>query len=235
MKKPRIAITCGPNIDKLPPYLNALAAAGAEGVVFQVGSCTADEILNAVSGILLPGGGDIDPALCATYHHSKVYGIDHDRDVLEKELVLKAHAQNIPLFGVCRGEQVMAWAMGGTVYQDIDDEMPPGGAPKHHKHFPNQESFHLAHTVTLTPDSHLAQILGEQQVEVNSIHHQAVKSVANPLQVVGTAPDGLIEAIEDPKHPWFIGVQWHPEWILEKGPWKKLFGDFVTACSKRSV
>ncbi|PIR20358.1 MAG: gamma-glutamyl-gamma-aminobutyrate hydrolase [Deltaproteobacteria bacterium CG11_big_fil_rev_8_21_14_0_20_47_16] len=231
MKRPRIAITCGPNIDKLPPYLKALEAAGAEGVVFQVGSCTAEEILSQVDGILLPGGGDIDPTLCATYHHPKVYGIDRDRDLLEKDIILLAHAQMKPLLGICRGEQVMAWAMGGEIYQDVDDEAPPKNTAKGHKYFPNEDFSIIVHTVSIAPQSHLARILGTTEVDVNSIHHQCVASVKPPLSVVGTSPDGLIEAIEDPHHPWFIGVQWHPEWLDWRSPWKMLFEDFVKACS----
>jgi putative glutamine amidotransferase len=230
MKKPRIAITCGPNIDKLPPYLKALEAAGAEGVVFQVGHCTADEVLSTTDGILLPGGGDIDPAFLGTTRNPKVYNIDRDRDLLEREVLLKAHERKVPLFGICRGEQVMAWAMGGSLYQDIDDEMPPTNTPKGHKYFPNGDFSILVHKVALTPDSHLAQILGTTIVDVNSVHHQGVASITNPLRVVGTAPDGMIEAIEDPQHPWFIGVQWHPEW-LDTSLWQKLFKDFIRCAS----
>lgn len=232
MKKPRIAITCGPNIDKLPPYLNALAAAGAEGVVFQVGHCTADEVFSSVDGILLPGGGDIDPAFYATTPNPKVYNIDRDRDLLEKDVLLQAHARKIPLLGICRGEQVMAWAMGGGLFQDIDDEMPPAGTPKGHKYFPDGNFSTIVHKVAITPDSRLAKILETTTVDVNSIHHQGVSSVAPPLRVVGTAPDGMIEAIEDPQHPWFIGVQWHPEWLRDTALWQKLFRDFVETCRK---
>lgn len=225
MKKPRIGITCGPNIDKLPPYLNALAAAGAEGVVFQVGSCTADTILSSVDGILLPGGGDIDPAFYADHAHPSVTNIDRARDALERDLVITAHARGLPLFGVCRGVQVMGWAMGGQLHQDIPD----------HRHTPNANRSHLAHTVTIVPGSKLAQILGVPTMEVNSIHHQAVSMAPKSLTIVATAQDGTIEALEDPKHPWFIGVQWHPEEILDQEASQKLYGEFVTACSKRSV
>lgn len=232
MQKPRIAITCGPNIDKLPPYLKALEAAGAEGVAFQAGHCTADKVLSSVDGVLLPGGGDIDPALYAATRNPKVYNIDRDRDLLEKEVLLQAHARKIPLLGICRGEQVMAWAMGGNLYQDIEDEAPPTNIPQGHKYFPNEDFSILVHSVTLTPDSHLAKILGTTKVDVNSVHHQGVSSVVPPLRVVGTAIDGMIEAIEDPQHPWFIGVQWHPEWLRDTALWQKMFRDFVETCRK---
>lgn len=224
MRKPRIGITCGPNIDKLPPYLNALAASGAEGVVFQVGSCTADSILQSVDGILLPGGGDIDPTFYADHVDPSVVNIDRARDELERELVIRTHAEGIPLFAVCRGIQVMGWALGGDLFQDIPN----------HRHTPEGSRSHIAHTVTIVPGTKLAAILGVKSVDVNSIHHQAVSVAPKSLIVSATAPDGVIEALEDPKHTWFIGVQWHPEEILDKEPSQKLYGDFVRAARRAS-
>lgn len=232
MKKPRIAVICGPNIDKLPPYLKALEAAGAEGVVFQVGHCTAGEILASVDGVLLPGGGDIDPTFYANYTHSTVGSIDRERDVLEKELTLQLHKSGKPLFGICRGFQVIGWAFGGDLYQDIDAEALPLGVPQCHRQTPNDSRNFLAHPIQIIPGSRLATILGVTSATVNSIHHQTLKTVPSPLVASATSPDGLVEAIEDPQHPWFIGVQFHPEEILDLGPWRKLFENFVTACRK---
>jgi len=235
MKRPRIAITCGPNIDKLPPYLKALEAVGAEGVVFQVGSCTAKTILSQVDGILLPGGGDIDPLLYGATPHPTVSSIDRERDDIERDLVLQAHATGMPLFGICRGIQVMGWALGGALYQDIDAEAPPAGQAKHHKQTPNNERNFLAHEIFITPQSKLHCILGNDRLMVNSIHHQGLKTVSSPLSISATAPDNLVEAVEDSNHPWFIGVQFHPEEILDKGPWGKLFKSFVQACTKKGT
>lgn len=231
MIKPRIAVICGPNIDKLPPYLKALEAAGAEGVVFQVGHCTADEILAKTDGVLLPGGGDIDPAFYSNYTHPTVSGIERARDLLEKELVLKLHKSGKPLLGICRGFQVMGWVFGGELYQDIDAEAPPLGTPKNHRQTPNEARNFLAHPIQITAESRLAKILGVTTAKVNSIHHQTLKTVPPPLVASATSPDGLVEVVEDPKHPWFIGVQFHPEEILDQGPWRKLFEDFVIACT----
>lgn len=228
MIRPRIGITCGPNIDRLPPYIEALKAEGAEGVVFQVGSANAREILSSCDGILIPGGGDIDPAFYSSHVHPTVFGVDRARDLLEKELILAAHQSGKPLMGVCRGVQVMGWAFGGDLYQDIDAEMSPPATPKGHRHFPNEESHHIAHEMQIEPDSRLAKILGVTSVGVNSIHHQALKSVKLPLRVVGRAPDGTIEAIEDSTHPWFIGVQGHPERLPGNAIWRKFFVDFIT-------
>lgn len=232
MSKPRIGITCGPTIDRLPPYLEALRACGAEGVVFQVGSATVAEILSSSDGILIPGGGDIDPALYSDFVHPSVSGIDRARDLLEKEVILAAHKEGRPLMGICRGVQMMGWAFGGELYQDIDAEMPPVGRSKGHKHL--QESHHIAHTMAIEPHSHLADILGVISIGVNSVHHQALKSVKSPLRVVGRAPDGLIEAVEDSHHPWFIGVQCHPERLPANATWRKFFVDFVTAARRVS-
>lgn len=230
MTRPRIGITCGPNIDRLPPYTEALKAQGAEGVVFQVGTATSQEILASCDGILIPGGGDIDPALYTDHSHAAVFGVDRARDLLEKELILSAHQAGKPLMGICRGLQVMGWSFGGELIQDIDAEVAPLGSPKGHRHFPNEESHHIAHEVQIAPDSRLAKILGVTAVGINSIHHQALKSVKTPLRVVGRAPDGLIEAIEDSAHPWFIGVQGHPERLPDSAVWQKFFVDFVRCC-----
>lgn len=232
MTRPRIGITCGPMIDRLPPYIEALKAEGAEGVVFQVGAASAQEILSSCDGILIPGGGDIDPGLYSDHVHPTAFGIDRARDLLEKEVILAAHQSGKPLMGICRGLQIMGFAFGGDLYQDIDAEVTPAGVLKGHKHMPNQETHHIAHDLVVEPDSHLAQILGVTSVGVNSIHHQALKSVPAPLRVVGRAPDGLIEAVEDSTHPWFIGVQCHPERLPKNAVWKKFFVDFVTAARR---
>lgn len=230
MNRSRIGITCGPNIDRLPPYIEALKAEGAEGVVFQAGSANAQEILSSCDGILIPGGGDIDPDLFSDHTHPTIYGVDRARDLFEKEVILAAHQSGKPLMGICRGVQVMGWAFGGELYLDIDSEMPPVDSFKGHKHFPNQESHHIAHKMTIESHSHLADILGVTSIGVNSIHHQALKSVKSPLRVVGRSPDGLIEAVEDSHHPWFIGVQCHPERLPGNAVWRKFFVDFVQFC-----
>lgn len=222
MKKPRIGITCGPNIDRLPPYLKAFTDNGAEGVVFQAGAATAPEVLSSCDGILIPGGGDVDPLFYTNHVHPSVNGIDRGRDLFEKEVILAAHAAGKPLMGICRGVQVMGWAFGGTLHQDIDAS---------HFIYPNKESHHIAHTMAIEPDSHLAKILGVTSVEVNSIHHQAVETAHPPLRAVGRAPDGFIEALEDTAHPWFIGVQCHPERLPNNVIWQKFFNDFIKRCA----
>lgn len=232
MNRSRIGITCGPTIDRLPPYLQAFKDCGAEGVVFQVGSASAQEILSSCDGILIPGGGDIDPVLYSDHVHAAVFGIDRARDLLEKEVILAAHTTGKPLMGICRGIQMMGFAFGGDLYQDLDAEMPPAATPKGHKFFPKQESHHIAHKMAVEPNSHLAAILGVTSTDVNSIHHQALKTVQAPLRVVGRAPDGLIEAVEDTHHPWFIGVQCHPERLPGNAIWKKFFVDFIRVCGK---
>lgn len=234
MSKPRIGITCGPNIDRLPPYLAAFMDNGAEGVVFQVGSTSAQEVLSSCDGILIPGGGDIDPSFYSDHVHPTVSGIDRARDLFEKEIILAAHKTGKPLMGICRGVQVMGWAFGGDLHQDVDAESHPPGTAKGHRHFPNQESHHIAHDIIIEPESHLATILGVTSVGVNSIHHQALKSVKAPLHVVGRAPDGTIEAVEDSAHPWFIGVQCHPERLPGNAIWQKFFVDFITTVRRVS-
>ncbi len=167
-------------------------------------------IFQRIDGILLAGGGDVDPIFYDEEAGDEVKGVDRERDQMEIALVRWAFKEDKPFLAICRGIQVMNVALGGSLYQDVLADMP--GAIKH-AYFQGlgYPRDYLAHDVRLDRTSHLAQILGGEQFAVNSLHHQGIKSLAPDLTAVGTAPDGLVEAVEVTGHAFAVGVQWHPE------------------------
>lgn len=187
-------------------------------------------LLERLDGVLIIGGGDLDPNLYQGETHPRVYGIEPERDAVELMLVRSVLKTSKPLLGICRGVQVMNVALGGTLYSDIADQKP--GAIKH-DYYPDFPRNTLAHAVEIEAQSRLAQMLGGTQFEVNSLHHQGIREVAPSLRVTAHAPDGLVEAVEVEGHPFAIGVQWHPEWLQEHAPQRALFSAFIRAASQR--
>ena len=181
-------------------YLQAVRAAGGIPVLIPVllSNDELDELLPRLDGVLFPGGGDIDPALFQGRPHSEIYGIEVDRDRIELHLTRQAVAVQKPFFGICRGIQVINVAMGGSLYTHIADQHRD---PLRHDWYPNFPREHLAHPVRIEASSHLATILGQTEIETNSLHHQGIDQVAPGFKPVAWAPDGLIEAIELPGHP----------------------------------
>lgn len=227
---PTIAIT---HCRKLPDYETSVRAAGAEPrVVDQTVSAT--EALAGADGLLLTGGGDVDPALYGEAAHPTYDAAEPGRDAFEIELIARAVQADLPILGICRGLQVLNVARGGTLIQDIPSTVHE--ALEHRFAAPPHPSYLLAHTVSLSMDSRLAQALGERAhsvVEVNSRHHQAIGRLGEGLVVTGVAQDGVIEAVEDPNRRFLIGVQWHPENFWRTGDFLPLFSAFVRACASR--
>jgi putative glutamine amidotransferase len=186
-------------------------------------------IYERLDGLLLAGGVDVHPKHYNEAIHEKCSKIDEARDAVELTLTRWALAEGLPILGICRGIQVLNVAAGGTLYQDIASQVP--GSLKHDCG-PDHPRNYLAHQVTINSDSHLAAVLGQSPVAVNSLHHQAVKDVPSSFRVVARAPDGVIEAIEGHDHPFALGVQWHPEELVEDAPpMRRLFEDLVSAAS----
>jgi putative glutamine amidotransferase len=188
--------------------------------------------LKDLDGVLLTGGGDVDPAHYKAEPHPKTEPPDAARDSFELELVRLALEGDVPILGVCRGLQVMNVAAGGTLIQDIASEVnhPLG----HHIESP---LYAIAHEVWVARDSALAatmkEELGDGEVlQVNSRHHQAIKQVAPGFNMSATAPDGVIEAIERPASRFCVAVQWHPENFWRTGEFRALFEEFVKACER---
>lgn len=188
-----------------------------------------EEALEGLDGLVLTGGGDIETRRFNGEDHHKVDDVDPERDEAEIRLAQIVSASETPFLGICRGIQVLNIAHGGTLYTHIADQLD--GAVEH-TFFPDHPWDHPAHEVTLEPDSRLGHILGAEPLMVNSLHHQGIKTLAPTLKAAGASPDGLVEAVELPDHPFGAAVQWHPEWLLEDQRMQALFTAFVTACNR---
>ena len=218
-------------------YIEAIVRAGGAPylIPLQLKGNALRAVYNLADGILLTGGGDIDPAYYHQTPHPATGGIQADRDRVEIDIAKWAAADNKPLLGICRGIQVMAVAVGGALYQDIKDLLPQS---ERHDYFSRNGGGHprsyVPHQVRLNPDSRLAQILQTEVIPVNSLHHQAIQRVPKPYQITGYAGDNIPEALELPGHPCFCGVQWHPEELVStQESARKLFAAFVDVCRKR--
>lgn len=175
-------------------------------------------------GLLLPGGADVDPKLYGQAKNEKCGNQNELRDAAEVRMLDAFLPARKPVFCICRGVQLLNVFHGGTLYQDIKDVQKC-----EHSHFPSKNRG--THWVTVTPGSHLSELLRQETVKVNSLHHQAVDQVGNGLTVSAVSEDGFIEALELEAHPFCLGVQWHPEHMSKSDPQQqKLFDAFVRAC-----
>lgn len=184
------------------------------------------EVLSEFDGIFISGGGDIHPDYFGGKMHPSVDDIDRERDEFELALCRQAVAMDKAVFGICRGQQVLNVAMGGSLVVDIPSELPEAGQ---HRWWPNYQRNRLSHAVKVEADSRLAEIMGVTEYGVNSLHHQSVKVLGEGLKVVATAPDGVIEALEMPGKHFVLSVQWHPEWLQEHEAMRRIFKAFVDA------
>ncbi len=181
-----------------------------------------------LDGIILAGGGDIALNHFRGDEHPRIDGVDHLRDSIELSLFHAALEDGKPFLGICRGLQIVNVGLGGTLYTHILDQLP--NAIDHT--YPGKMRRVLVHEVKVEEGTRLAEILGEPMLQVNSLHHQGLKDLAPELRVTGYAPDGLVEAVELPEHPFGLAVQWHPEWLTDQGPMRNLFRTFVESAGK---
>lgn len=217
-RTPLIGITCvtiqvagrPPRLGQSQTYLNAVVRAGAAPLL--IPHLPEGPLLRALyellDGLLLSGGEDVDPAYYGEIRHETCGDLSTERDETEFTLSRWAVAEGKPLLAICRGIQVLNVAMGGSLYQDIQAQVPAAGK---HDWFPDYPRDYLSHAVAIAPETRLAAILGNGPLPVNSMHHQAIKEVAPGLAVTGRAADLIVEAVEVPEHPFALGVQWHPE------------------------
>jgi len=238
MSRPLIGITTrnGKDSDGHPTvglqhsYVSAVTGAG--GVAIPIPCNLPLEILldlyARLDGILFTGGGDISLEYFHGSPHPRIGEVDPLRDSTELALMRGAVEQGKPLLGICRGAQVMNVALGGTLYTHILDQLPD--ALQHDWHDQPRET--LAHPVSVDETSRAAGIFGETLLHVNSLHHQGLKDIAPGLRITGHAPDGLVEAVELPEHPYAVAVQWHPEWLTDQLSMQRLFKSFVDAAQK---
>ena len=187
-----------------------------------------DNLLSRLDGVLFTGGGDIETSHYQERDHPKVSGVEADRDRLELLILERIVNDGKPFLGICRGLQLINFGLGGTLYADIADQVP--GAVKH-DYYPDWERDYLAHSVEVGQGSRLAEILGSGVVEVNSLHHQAIRELAPDLVATAYSPDGIVEAVEMSDHPYGIAVQWHPEWLTAHNSMRALFADFAEAAN----
>jgi len=238
MQKPLIGITTrnGKDTDGHPlialqhSYIKAIMQAG--GIPVPIPNLLEEEdyldLYSRFAGILFSGGGDISLDHFRGDPHPRIGEVDPSRDSTELGLMRAAIHDGKPVLGICRGAQVMNVALGGTLYTHIYDQVD--GALDHA--YPGDLRRALVHPVNVNEESRAAEIFGETLLNVNSLHHQGLKDIAASLRVAGHAPDGLVEVVELPDHPYALAVQWHPEWLTDQVPMQRLFKSFVDAAEK---
>jgi putative glutamine amidotransferase len=229
--KPTIGVT---RCSRLDDYVTSVEQAGGRARVLET-SESPRRVLDEIDGLLLTGGGDIDPVLYGDERHPTVDDAEPGRDEFEIDLARRAMASDLPMLAICRGVQVMNVAAGGTLVQDI-----PSQVESSLPHSIVEPKSAEAHTIEITPGSRLEQALGRtvdsaHTCRVNSRHHQSVGRLGTGLVRSAVAPDGIVEAIEKPgvDSTFCVGVQWHPENFWRTGEFSPLFETFVTAARER--
>lgn len=209
-------------------YVRAVELAGGAPVLIplQLAEETLRAILARLDGLLLAGGVDVHPKEFGQVVEPFCGDIDAARDETELRVTRWALAEDKPVFGICRGIQLLNVAAGGDLYQDIPAQLQ---TEVWHQHRPGDPYNRLAHAIEIQTASRVARALGATRVEVNSLHHQALKQVAPGLQVVARAPDGVVEAVESADGRFVVGVQFHPEWLLDDARMVRLFEAFVAS------
>ena len=218
---------------KMEDYLESVRRAGGEPIEVVVGGESPDQILARVDGLMLTGGGDVDPQLYGEAPHETFQAAETGRDAFEIALARAAVASAVPLQAICRGMQVLNVAMGGTLIQDIPSQVT--GALAHAVPQPRAGS---AHEVWVAKGSRLQALLADhleddETCHVNSRHHQSVKQVAKGFEVTATSPDGVVEAMEKPDAAYCVAVQWHPENFWRTGEFRELFEGLVQAANEK--
>ncbi|MBI4208244.1 MAG: gamma-glutamyl-gamma-aminobutyrate hydrolase family protein [Deltaproteobacteria bacterium] len=209
-------------------YIRSLAEAGAIPVIlpYLQDRNSIRTVVSSLQGILLTGGDfDIDPQFYGEKPHPKLGKLLRERTHFEMEMARAAMHRDLPILGICGGEQVINVLLGGSLYQDIVSQLP-----QTHPHQTSKEGKRTFHPVLIQPRTKLSRILGAQPLTVNSTHHQAIKILGKRLKANALAKDGVIEGFESPRHRFLIGIQWHPELLIERDPRHlKLFKAFVQA------
>lgn len=249
MTKPLIGVTTsevrvGEQVDQTPEgepprremalgltYLRAIEAAGGLPVVIPPLDLEAVEpLLDRLSGLCLSGGPDLDPSAYQARRHPNLGPVEPELDLFELELARCGDARGLPILAICRGEQALNVARGGTLHQHLPDR--PGTTLEHRQRAPAQKS---THAVAISAGSRLARLLGRRNAKVNSFHHQAVDRLGTGLRAVAWSPDGVIEGVEAPGRDFVVGVQWHAETLVHRRDNASLFTGLVEASARRSA
>jgi len=205
-------------------YCNAVRHAGGLPILLPHDPDAASDYVERIDGLIVTGGGfDVDPALFgASTRHPTVTTKDR-RTAFELAATRIALSREKPVLGICGGQQLLNVALGGTLIQHIPDEIP--GALPHRQPNPRDEP---GHAVRVIPGTVLHRITGAERLAVNSAHHQAVKEAGPGLVIDAVAEDGVVEGIEDPRHRFCVGVQWHPEFEINEAD-RRIFRAFIEA------
>lgn len=233
--KPLIGLTCqneysrNIKLNKINyTYIDAIKRAGGIPIILPVvkGSDSIDRYLNILQGIILTGGEDASPLLYGEEPIREVDTICFERDNMEIELIKKAYDKDIPIFGICRGIQMVNIALGGTLYQDIYKQIPH--ARGHISGFSIGGGYH---TIEIVKDSIMYEIFKKERIQVNSQHHQSIKDLGENLKINALSLDGVIEGIESTNNKLLLGVQFHPEAMIDQhGEILDIFTYFISQC-----
>jgi putative glutamine amidotransferase len=237
-RSPLIGVSCSITVGANPErayvnsaYLHAVQQAGGVPLVLppQLSAASIGRLGVELQGLLLTGGGDVDPTLFGEAPHPALYDVAPARDSLETSAVHLALERGLPVLAVCRGLQVLNVALGGSLHQDVATE--PGTQLPHSQKEPRDQP---THKVKVAPGSRLARTLGADELEVNSMHHQAIHRLGHGLVAVAWAPDQLVEGAElDDPTRFVLGVQWHPEELVgHSESARRLFAALVAAAGK---
>jgi putative glutamine amidotransferase len=240
-RAPLIGITTSVTLDSMPEraylnasYIRAVQQAGGVPILLppQLEPWAREGLHAIIHGLLLTGGGDVDPARFDEAPHPATSDVSKERDDLEIDLAGRAIGAAVPVFAICRGLQVLNVALGGSLVQDIASER--ASALDHSQKARQRTARHEpVHAVTVADGTRLEAILGGREVTVNSFHHQALRRLGRGLQAVAWAPDDTVEGVEMPDAPALVvGVQWHPEELVERDPAaRNLFRALVEAAA----
>jgi putative glutamine amidotransferase len=182
--------------------------------------------LDLLDGLVLSGGGDIDPARYGGGPHETLYNIDQERDACELALLAAALERRMPVFAICRGMQVLNVLLGGSLHEHLPDAFGEG---VQHRAPPREP---IPHALRILPDTFLGGLLKQEEIEAASCHHQGIKTLGRGLIPAGYAPDGVLEACELPGHPWLVAVQWHPELTAATDPIQQGLFDALVKAAK---
>ncbi|MCB5943785.1 gamma-glutamyl-gamma-aminobutyrate hydrolase family protein [Acidocella sp. KAb 2-4] len=204
-------------------YTEAVNSLGGLAVALPHDAALADAYLDRLDGLIVTGGAfDVDPALYGETERHQTVELKADRTTAEMAFLQGALRRDMPVLGICGGQQLLAVALGGTLFQHIPDAI--ADALEHEQ---KTSHYEPGHTVQITPGTRLYEIVGAT-MQVNTSHHQAVRAPGRSV-VNAVAPDGVIEGIEDPARKFCIGVQWHPEYFVDPGD-TALYQAFLAAC-----
>lgn len=229
---PLIGMACSIEQDEFSlgaTYVRAIEQAGgvAVGIPALQDIHQVERVLHRLDGLLIPGGADVDPHLYGEEILPENGSLEPDRDRLEIALARWALQHNMPILGICRGMQVLNVAAGGSLYQDI-----PSQTSSRLQHRQRAPRWYATHCIHVSAGTKLASIFASDVVRVNTFHHQAVHRLAPGFAVSARASDGIVEAIEAERHPFALGVQWHPEAMVEHDTKQlAIFKAFVAAFS----